>query len=163
MRKSLYLASERLVCHVCFSHGKSHTEFYFLFFYYIYLFYLFISCVFLAVLGLGCGMWGLRWGVCDLSMRHRLFVVVHRLPSSCGVWIFSLSSCGVRAPGCVGSVVCDMWALLLRRMSSVVVPRGLSCPTACGILVPRPGIEPASPALEGMFFTTGPPGKSPEF
>ena len=24
-----------------------------------------------------------------------------------------------------------------------------------------PGIEPASPALEGGFFTTGPPGKSP--
>ena len=38
--------------------------------------------------------------------------------------------------------------------------RGLSCPTACGILVPRPGIEPASPALEGGFFTTGPPGNS---
>ena len=36
----------------------------------------------------------------------------------------------------------------------------LSCPTACGILVPRPGIEPASPPLEGGFFTTGPPGKS---
>ena len=38
--------------------------------------------------------------------------------------------------------------------------RGLSCPVACGILVPQPGIEPASPALEGGFFTTGPPGKS---
>ena len=48
-------------------------------------------------------------------------------------------------PGCVGSVV---------------VAHRLSCPTACGILVLRPGIEPASPALEGVFFTTGPPGKS---
>ena len=38
--------------------------------------------------------------------------------------------------------------------------RGLSCPTACGILVPRPGIEPMSPALEGGSSTTGPPGKS---
>ena len=37
---------------------------------------------------------------------------------------------------------------------------GLSCPAACGILVPRPGIEPVSPALEGGFLTTGPPGKS---
>ena len=37
--------------------------------------------------------------------------------------------------------------------------RRLSCPAACGILVPRPGIEPASPALKGGFFTTGPPGK----
>ena len=24
----------------------------------------------------------------------------------------------------------------------------------------QPGIEPASPALEGGFFTTGPPGKA---
>ena len=36
---------------------------------------------------------------------------------------------------------------------------GLSCPSACGILVPRPGIEPMSPALEGGFLTTAPPGK----
>ena len=37
---------------------------------------------------------------------------------------------------------------------------GLSCPLACGILVPQPGIQPASPALEGRFLTPGPPGKS---
>ena len=37
---------------------------------------------------------------------------------------------------------------------------GLSCFMACGILVPRPGIEPTSPELEGRFFTTGPLGKS---
>ena len=55
---------------------------------------------------------------------------------------------------------CGAQALLLRRTSSVVVARGLSCPAACGNLVPRPGIEPTSPALEGGFFTTGPPGKS---
>ena len=36
----------------------------------------------------------------------------------------------------------------------------LGCPVACGILVPRPGIEPASPALEDGFLTAGPPGKS---
>ena len=29
----------------------------------------------------------------------------------------------------------------------------------CGILVPQPGIEPASLALQGEFLTTGPPGK----
>ena len=33
---------------------------------------------------------------------------------------------------------------------------------ACGILAPRPGIEPAPPALEGEVLTTGPPGKSPK-
>ena len=31
---------------------------------------------------------------------------------------------------------------------------------ACRILVPRPGIEPVPPALEGKVLTTGPPGKS---
>ena len=36
-------------------------------------------------------------------------------------------------------------------------------PEACGILAPRPGIEPASSALEGEVLTTGPPGKSPKF
>ena len=37
---------------------------------------------------------------------------------------------------------------------------GLSCPVAWGILVPRPGIEPVSLALEGGFLATGSPGKS---
>ena len=32
---------------------------------------------------------------------------------------------------------------------------------ACGILAPRPGIDPAPPALESKVLTTGPPGKSP--
>ena len=45
-------------------------------------------------------------------------------------------------------------------MGSLVAAPGLSCPAACGILVPRPGIEPMFPALEGGFLTTGPPGKS---
>ena len=37
----------------------------------------------------------------------------------------------------------------------------LRCSEACGILAPQPGTEAASPALEGRFLTTGPPGKSP--
>ena len=32
--------------------------------------------------------------------------------------------------------------------------------TECGILVPKPGIEPMSTALADGFLTTGPPGKS---
>ena len=40
--------------------------------------------------------------------------------------------------------------------------QGLSCPAAYGILVPWPGIKPASFALEGGFLATGPPGKSPK-
>ena len=31
---------------------------------------------------------------------------------------------------------------------------------ACGILAPRPGVKPVSPALESKVLTTGPPGKS---
>ena len=46
-------------------------------------------------------------------------------------------------------------------MGSVGVAYRLSCPLACGILVPRQGIEPMSPVLAGRFFTTGTPGKSP--
>ena len=29
----------------------------------------------------------------------------------------------------------------------------------CGIFIPQPGIEPASPVLDGEVLTTGPPGK----
>ena len=78
---------------------------------------------------------------------------------ACGI---SLSSCGTWTPGCMGSVVCGTQAVSLRCGGSVVVVCGLSCPMACGILVPRPRIEPAFTALEGGFFTTGPPGKSRE-
>ena len=38
---------------------------------------------------------------------------------------------------------------------------GFSCPKACGIFLPWPGIKLMSPALEGRFLTSGPPGKSP--
>ena len=67
---------------------------------------------------------------------------------------------------------CDPQALLGRRLLSscrvqapehtglVVGTHTLSCPAACEILVPQPGMEPMSPALKGGFLTTGPPGKS---
>ena len=90
------------------------------------------------------------------SLRRTGFSLV----VACG---FFLPSCGTWAPECMGPVVCGMQALSLRRTSSVVVARRLSCPVACGILVPRPGIEPASLALEGGFSTTGPPAKSQEY
>ena len=35
-----------------------------------------------------------------------------------------------------------------------------SCPRSCGILVPGPGVESVSPALEGRFLSTELPGKS---
>ena len=45
-------------------------------------------------------------------------------------------------------------------MGSVAEAHGLISSTACGILVPEPGIEPTSPALEVRFLTTGLSGKS---
>ena len=53
-------------------------------------------------------------------------------------------------------------ALAVGRLGSVVANRELSCPTACGILVPGPGIEPASPALKGRYLTSG-CQESPDF
>ena len=47
-----------------------------------------------------------------------------------------------------------------RAWASLVLMPGLSCPAACGILVPQPGFEPAFSVLEGGFLTTGPPWKS---
>ena len=90
----------------------------------------------------------------NLSLRCAGFSLV----VACG---FSLSSCSAQTPGRVGSVVCGTQALSLRRENSVVVVRGLSCPTACGILVPQPGIKPASPALEGRFLPLGYQGNPP--
>ena len=45
-----------------------------------------------------------------------------------------------------------------RRAGSVIVAHGPSCSAACRDL-PRPGLEPVSPALAGRFSTTAPPGK----
>ena len=49
----------------------------------------------------------------------------------------------------------------LVRSDLVVAARGLSCPRACRILVPQPGIKLSSPTLQGRFLTTGPPEKFP--
>ena len=80
---------------------------------------------------------GLRCGLWDLGCDTESFVMVRRL-------------------------------LQLRREGSrvcgpVVAAHGLSCPSACGVLVPLPGIQPSPTALEGRFLTTGPPGKSPQW
>ena len=45
-------------------------------------------------------------------------------------------------------------------MDPLVVALELSCPLACVILIPRPGIKAASPALQGQFLATGSPRES---
>ena len=59
---------------------------------------------------------------------------------SCSTWDLHCSMCGLSLQHA---------GYLLRRVGfSLVAAHGLSCPATCGILVPRPGIESASPALE---------------
>ena len=59
-------------------------------------------------------------------------------------WPLLLRSTGSR---CAGSVNCGSRAQLLRGMWDL----------------PRPGLEPVSPALAGRVSTTAPPGKAPGF
>ena len=70
---------------------------------------------------------------------------------SCGMWDLPVSW---------GIFHYGTQILYLRCKDSVVAAHRLSCSVACGILVPWPGIEPMSFALQGRFLTTGPSGKS---
>ena len=70
-----------------------------------------------------------------------------------GCRILSHPAGSLVAPHRVPAVPCGLskrgtWA-------SAVSALGLSCSTAHGIFVLRPGIEPISPPLQGRFFTTG--------
>ena len=56
---------------------------------------------------------------------------------------------------------CVLQDLSLWWSDSVTVACGLSGCTACGTLGPWSGMESWSSALQGRFFTPGPPGKSP--
>ena len=74
-------------------------------------------------------------------------------------WAFSnCTSQGLLWLQCAAFSCYRAWTL--ECTGSVVAMHGLSCPMACGILVPQPEIEPISPALEGEFLTTGPLGSS---
>ena len=84
-----------------------------------------------------------------------VFVVVCRLSLVAVSWVTLVSVRGLLVA--VASLVAEH---RLYSVGSVVAVHRLSCPEARGILVPRPGIEPMSPALEGRFLTTEPPGKS---
>lgn len=53
----------------------------------------------------------------------------------------------------------ELWS----TQASVAAVYRLSRLTACGIIVPGPGIEPVSPALAEGLLTTGPPGKPLSF
>ena len=77
-----------------------------------------------------------------------------RVFSSCGDWgpLFI----AVRGPLTIAATPAAEHRLQTRRLSScgsrAQLLRGMWC-------LPRPGLEPASPALAGRFLTTAPPGK----
>ena len=78
-----------------------------------------------------------------------------------------LSSSSSGLSGSMWNLCCAMWDLC----SAWALPRGSTLLSSCGEraqlshgmwnLSPPAGIEPTSPALEGEFLTTRPPGKSP--
>ena len=76
----------------------------------------------------------------------------------------AFSSCGEQASHCSGFSHCGARALGMRA-PVVVACRLSSCGSQAQLLcsmwnLPRPGLEPVSPALAGGLSTTVPPGKS---
>ena len=69
-------------------------------------------------------------------------------------WVL-VSAFGIFCCSTQVSSLFSVGALTPEYMGPVVVTHRLSCPIARGLLVPQPGIEPTSPALEGGFLTTG--------
>ena len=106
--------------------------------------------LFLATLGLCCCTRALfscsEWGLLFVVVRG-LHIVVASLGTRASVVVArGLSSCGSRALEHRLSS-CGTQALLLHGMWDL----------------PRPGLEPVSPALAGRFLTTVPPRKSQDF
>ena len=106
----------------------------FFFFFFILFIYLFL---FLAVLGLRFCARAVsscgKWGPLLIAVRGLLTIATSPVAEH-RLQTRRLSNCGSQA-----QPLCGMWDL------------------------PRPGLEPMSPALAGRFSTTAPPGKPPLF
>ena len=75
---------------------------------------------------------------------------------SCGKW-GPLLIAG-RGPVTIAASLVAEHRLQMRRLSNC----GSRAQPLCGMWdLPRPGLEPVSPALAGRFSTTAPPGKPP--
>ena len=98
---------------------------------------------------------GWRYTLQDSEQRSGLIWLVYLV--FCLHWLF-VAGCRLLLLGSPGSRVHGLSAYSV--CVSLVVAYGLSCPMTCGILVLWPGVEPMSPALEGTFLATGPPGQS---
>ena len=109
------------------------TSLFFFFFFNFLFYYLFIIFLFLAVLGLRFCVRAFsscgEWGPLFITVRGPLTIAASLVVEQ-RLQTLRLSSCGSRA-----QLLRGMWDL------------------------PRPGLEPVSPALAGRFSSTAPPGK----
>ena len=103
------------------------------------------------------------WAVCLCHEESPLVVAVLGLCRSCRSVLSLVVVCRDFSSGSMRAFPIAVQGLYnCSAQSSVVLVPRFHWPAICGISVPGPGIEPASPALEGRFLTTGPPGKSLE-
>ena len=86
-----------------------------------------------------------------LPLSQYSFVLLTALGLHCGLRNFVLQYTG---SSCV-------WAAERTAFSSC--GHGLRFSETCGTFVPWPRIKPRSPASQGRYLTTGPPGKSPKY
>ena len=114
------------------------------------------------------GYWPELFDPCHLNLCDGLLECPHNMaagfsrannPKESKVEAFFLKN--IYLSGCIG-LSCSTWDLSFWHTGSgAVTLRFSSCPAACGILVPWPGIETVFPAIQGRFLTTGSPEKSP--
>ena len=79
-----------------------------------------------------------------IFLKFYLSLLLHLILVAAG----GILSCSLLRPS--GCLIVHLWLCSLACKPSYLL--------AWGILVPQPGIEPASPALADGFFTTGLPG-----
>ena len=129
--------------------SKEKTESYLFIYFYKFLYlliYFWLRWVFVPARGLSLvaarGSYSLSW--CAGFSLQWLLLLRSTGSSHMGsvVVVRGLSSCGSWAPECRLSS-CGAWASFLHGMWDL----------------PRPGLEPVSPALAGAFLTTAPQGK----
>ena len=119
-----------------------------------YLFFFFLNISMAMILNfLGGVYWLIDWLIAVLGLRF-----CARAFSSCGKRGPLLIA--VRGPLIVAASPIAEHRLQTRRLSSC----GSRAQLLCGLWdLPRPGLEPMSPALSGRFSTTAPPGKPYHF
>ena len=107
--------------------------------------------------GLRVEISSMRWDA--LRVQSGGVTLLFLAASGLGYGTQDLSWCDVRSFVVVRDSLAAVQGLSSLVQDSLVAARELSSLAACGILVPRPGVAPAFPELQGRFLTSG-PGKS---